>query len=427
MSLHVLDLNSSHSQSNKYLVTRPLVGWADYLPCQCTPDNPCNDESTCFNRASLIECNVMACPLRHLCQNQRMQKNQYADTYPFYTGSRGWGLKARHDIARGDFVVEYVGEILDTEMCHERLRRLHENHGSNFYMLTLEPGLVIDASRKSNHARFVNHSCDPNCETQKWTVRGETRIGIFACKDVPAGVELTFDYQLDSLGNEKKRCLCGSKNCSGFIGTKQVKPPRPTSGAGGAAAKSGQKRREKPTMPKKEEEEGEDGGKKKRIKRKWSARPLPSVGGRVIIQRQEVNVAGSIKEEKKKEEEEGGEGKSEISHDDDCFICGDGGTLLMCDREGCSKSYHLQCVTRKLTPAHNTRWECPRHYCKTCQKGASASCSLCPTSYCERHEEGSFVDTESGPKCLLNCVKKDHPVEAVQVSQQPPLSQFCTM
>ena len=46
---------------------------------------------------------------------------------------------------------------------------------------------VIDAGPKGNLARFMNHSCDPNVETQKWNVNGDIRIGLFALKDIPAG------------------------------------------------------------------------------------------------------------------------------------------------------------------------------------------------------------------------------------------------
>lgn len=102
----------------------------------------------------------------------------------------------------------------------------------------------------------MNHSCQPNCETQKWTVNGDTRVGLFAVCDIPvgeaellvphldnvtdrrlscgscgdlddrvlilcfcvAGTELTFNYNLDCLGNEKTVCRCGAPNCSGFLG-----------------------------------------------------------------------------------------------------------------------------------------------------------------------------------------------------------------
>ena len=81
---------------------------------------------------------------------------------------------------------------------------------------------MIDARPKGNLSRFMNHSCNPNCDTQKWRVNGDTRVGLFANRDIPAGTELTFDYQLDTRGNEKKECHCGAPNCSGFLG----EPPK---------------------------------------------------------------------------------------------------------------------------------------------------------------------------------------------------------
>lgn len=66
----------------------------------------------------------------------------------------------------------------------------------------------------------MNHSCQPNCETQKWTVNGDTRIGLFAVEDIPANVELTFNYNLESIGKEKKECKCDAPNCIGYIGVK---------------------------------------------------------------------------------------------------------------------------------------------------------------------------------------------------------------
>ena len=50
--------------------------------------------------------------------------------------------------------------------------------------------------------RFINHSCSPNCETQKWIVRGELAIGLFTLKAVPAGTELTFDYNFERYGDK---------------------------------------------------------------------------------------------------------------------------------------------------------------------------------------------------------------------------------
>ena len=65
-------------------------------------------------------------------------------------------------------------------------------------------------------ARFINHSCNPNCDIEKWNVLGEWRIGIFANRDIPAGEELSYDYNFQSFGLHKK-CYCGEPNCRGFL------------------------------------------------------------------------------------------------------------------------------------------------------------------------------------------------------------------
>jgi len=79
---------------------------------------------------------------------------------------------------------------------------------------------VIDPTFKGNMARFINHSCDPNCITQKWNVLGETCVGIFAIKDIPVDGELSFDYQFDSFKTPLTKCLCGTLNCKGYLGRK---------------------------------------------------------------------------------------------------------------------------------------------------------------------------------------------------------------
>ena len=79
-------------------------------------------------------------------------------------------------------------------------------------------GEVIDACRKGGLGRFVNHSCDPNAETQKWLVRGELAIGLFALRDIPAGSEITFDYNFERYGDKPLRCLCGTPACRGTVG-----------------------------------------------------------------------------------------------------------------------------------------------------------------------------------------------------------------
>ena len=68
----------------------------------------------------------------------------------------------------------------------------------------------------------MNHSCNPNCQLQKWVVGSQMRIGIYTLKDVPKGAELTFDYKFERYGNEAQPCYCGESVCSGFIGKEQT-------------------------------------------------------------------------------------------------------------------------------------------------------------------------------------------------------------
>jgi hypothetical protein len=77
---------------------------------------------------------------------------------------------------------------------------------------------VIDHKYKGNLARFINHSCEPNCITKKWNVLGEICIGIFAIQDIPEDEELTFDYHFDVYSTPLTKCLCGSKKCKGYLG-----------------------------------------------------------------------------------------------------------------------------------------------------------------------------------------------------------------
>jgi len=95
-----------------------------------------------------------------------------------------------------------LGEVIPIEDCAERMEKAR-----HFYFLVIDANEGIDASERvcclvtllcrsfllssqGNIARFINHSCDPNCETQKWWVRGETSIGIFAKKDIPKVISI---------------------------------------------------------------------------------------------------------------------------------------------------------------------------------------------------------------------------------------------
>lgn len=187
--------------------------------CECKPDGDvlCGTDD-CLNRVMMIECEPGTCPVGDKCKNQRFRKRQYPVCIPFRTEHVGWGLRTTQDIKKGEFVIEYVGELIDEAECNRRMEIKMDKGDTTFYFLTIDKERIIDAGPAANHARFMNHSCQPNCETQKWVVNGQTKVGLFAIRDIPAGSELTFNYNLDCRGNEKMECRCNSENCSGYIG-----------------------------------------------------------------------------------------------------------------------------------------------------------------------------------------------------------------
>ena len=88
--------------------------------------------------------------------------------------------------------------------------------------MLFDQNMIIDATRGSI-ARFVNHSCDPNCRMEKWTVNGKPRMALFAGnRGIMTGEELTYDYNFDPYSQKNvQECRCGADNCRGFLG------PRP--------------------------------------------------------------------------------------------------------------------------------------------------------------------------------------------------------
>ncbi|HLP76556.1 MAG TPA: SET domain-containing protein-lysine N-methyltransferase [Candidatus Paceibacterota bacterium] len=119
----------------------------------------------------------------------------------------GTGGFARVDIASGTNIVEYVGERISKA---ESLRRCELD---NQYIFDLDESTDLDGNVEWNPARFINHSCSPNCEAQ-WD---EEKIWIVAIRDIRAGEELTFNYGYDLVDYQEHPCRCGSEMCVGYI------------------------------------------------------------------------------------------------------------------------------------------------------------------------------------------------------------------
>ena len=115
--------------------------------------------------------------------------------------------------------MEYCGEVCSLTEFGERKRRYEQERRRHYYFMSLSADEIIDATKMGNYSRFINHSCEPNAETQKWTVCGQIRVGFFAVLDIAKHQEITFDYQYERFTSSKmQKCFCGSKNCRGYLG-----------------------------------------------------------------------------------------------------------------------------------------------------------------------------------------------------------------
>jgi hypothetical protein len=83
--------------------------------------------------------------------------------------------------------------------------------------------VFVDGKHKGSESRFINHSCDPNLELERFIVKGKKRIGIFAIRDVKKGEPLSYDYQFDTKETKAFKCFCGSENCRGTMAPKMQK------------------------------------------------------------------------------------------------------------------------------------------------------------------------------------------------------------
>jgi SET domain-containing protein len=125
------------------------------------------------------------------------------------SGIHGLGCYAAAEIPAGTVVIEYRGESIDRA---EALRRDDRGRpGSSPYVLSVTEDLYIDGAVGGNEARFINHSCEPNCRVRR--VGG--RAWIVAARTITEGEELSFDYDYE--GDPQGPCRCGARTCRGSL------------------------------------------------------------------------------------------------------------------------------------------------------------------------------------------------------------------
>ena len=131
---------------------------------------------------------------------------------------QGTGAFATRTIRKGTRIIEYLGQRISWRTADKRYddEKMNRHHT---FLFTVDDKTCIDAGVNGNDARFLNHSCDPNCEA----INDRKRIFIEAKKTIPAGTELVYDYQYERTDDHTAaderfyKCRCGSPNCRGTI------------------------------------------------------------------------------------------------------------------------------------------------------------------------------------------------------------------
>jgi len=132
----------------------------------------------------------------------------------------GRGVYAARPIAQGERIIEYTGRLISWKEA-DNLPPSDPNDPNHTFLFSLSDGKrVIDARSSRNAARWINHSCDPNCETEE---SEDGRVFIEALRDIAPGDELHYDYCLvidEKITKKLKReyrCLCGAPQCRGTM------------------------------------------------------------------------------------------------------------------------------------------------------------------------------------------------------------------
>ncbi|XP_041494406.1 histone-lysine N-methyltransferase 2A isoform X6 [Microtus oregoni] len=129
----------------------------------------------------------------------------------------GRGLFCKRNIDAGEMVIEYAGNVIRSIQTDKR-EKYYDSKGIGCYMFRIDDSEVVDATMHGNAARFINHSCEPNCYSRVINIDGQKHIVIFAMRKIYRGEELTYDYKfpIEDASN-KLPCNCGAKKCRKFL------------------------------------------------------------------------------------------------------------------------------------------------------------------------------------------------------------------
>uniref|UniRef100_A0A8C2JFI7 [histone H3]-lysine(4) N-methyltransferase n=1 Tax=Cyprinus carpio TaxID=7962 RepID=A0A8C2JFI7_CYPCA len=182
---------------------------------QLPESRPCDDEEDdvmlkSSRRATSTEL-PMAMRFRHLEKTSKEAVGVYRSAI------QGRGLFCKRNIEAGEMVIEYAGNVIRAVLTDKR-EKYYDSKGIGCYMFRIDDFDVVDATMHGNAARFINHSCDPNCYSRVINVEGQKHIVIFALRKIYRGEELTYDYKFPiEDANNKLHCNCGARRCRRFL------------------------------------------------------------------------------------------------------------------------------------------------------------------------------------------------------------------
>uniref|UniRef100_A0A3B3VJD6 [histone H3]-lysine(4) N-methyltransferase n=1 Tax=Poecilia latipinna TaxID=48699 RepID=A0A3B3VJD6_9TELE len=129
----------------------------------------------------------------------------------------GRGLFCKRNIDAGEMVIEYAGTVIRAVLTDKR-EKYYDSKGIGCYMFRIDDFDVVDATMQGNAARFINHSCEPNCYSRVINVDGRKHIVIFALRKIYRGEELTYDYKFPIEDDDNKlHCNCGARRCRRYL------------------------------------------------------------------------------------------------------------------------------------------------------------------------------------------------------------------
>ncbi|XP_075164863.1 uncharacterized protein LOC142237437 [Haematobia irritans] len=199
---------------------RQLMGWKRHHPQRtCSSVSSLSGHGHQGTIPSVAAAGEVTCPYSKQfvhsksSQYKKMKQEWRNNVYLARSKIAGLGLYAARDMEKHTMIIEYIGEVIRSEVSEIREKQ-YEARNRGIYMFRLDEDRVVDATLCGGLARYINHSCNPNCVTEIVEVDRELRIIIFAKRRINRSEELSYDYKFDIEDDGSKiPCMCGAPNC----------------------------------------------------------------------------------------------------------------------------------------------------------------------------------------------------------------------